>query len=209
MKVTLLSESSADEAAVRILIEAILGKPTEPVALPPLRARGWASVFQVLPGVLTHLHYRTDAEAFVVVVDSDTSPAHQQTHDDPDNADEKCRLCQLRELVAQTQKTLRLAEGRMLIKIAIGLAVPAIEAWYRCGLDAHATEAMLIQQPLSGITEIKRRLKKDVYGTDRPSIELETKRAIEEATRLAQDLGLFEACFPGGFGALARDVRNW
>ena len=83
MKVAILSESSADEAAVRILVEAILNQQTEPIDL-YLRGHGWSSVRNVLPAVLKHLHYCTQAEALILVVDSDDSPVHQQSHEQPE-----------------------------------------------------------------------------------------------------------------------------
>jgi hypothetical protein len=86
MKLTVFSESPADDAAVRIIVDALLGIQTQSIALPTLRTRNWPSVHDDLPFVLKHLHYQTDAEAFVVVVDSDNSPIHQQTHDEPDGA---------------------------------------------------------------------------------------------------------------------------
>ena len=56
-----------------------------------------------------------------------------------------------------------------------------------------------------------RRLKRDVYGTDRPSLELERRVATEQAQTLVneQKLLLLERLFPIGFGALARDLRGW
>jgi hypothetical protein len=47
-----LSESPADEAAIRILVEGLCGKQTEPVAAAPLRARGVDSVLPVLEPVI-------------------------------------------------------------------------------------------------------------------------------------------------------------
>jgi hypothetical protein len=38
---------------------------------------------------------------------------------------------------------------------------------------------------------------------------LETERAVEAASRLANDVDGLEADFPGGFGALAADLRSW
>ena len=209
MKVAILSESPADEAAIRILVDGILGKPTEPIALPPLRRRGWPSVLEVLPVVINHLHYHTDAEAFVVVVDSDNSTVHAPSHDQPDGADEECRLCRLRGKVFQFQKRLTLAAGRAQIKTAIGLAVPAIEAWFRCGVDPQINEVALIRKLGAPIREVKNRLKFDVYGIERASLELKTKRGIEEAQRLAQNINELENLFPNGFGPLARDARSW
>jgi len=209
MKVAILSESSADEAAIRILVDGILSRQTRPIAISP-QTRGLSSVFKVLPPVFKHLHYHTDTEAFVVVVDSDRSPVHQNAHEQPGGANEQCRLCQLRGVVAQVQGQLRPVPGRPPIKTAIGLAVPEIEAWYRCGLDPHVTEAAWIQALQSRIYPYtKNSLKRDVYGAERPSLELETQRAVEEARRLVRNLPVIEGLFPNGFGALARDVRSW
>ena len=209
MKLAVFSESPADDAAIRIFIEGFLGVKTEVIALPSLQTRNWPAVRDDLPKVLHHLHYYTDAEALVVVADSDNSPVHQQLHDETDVANAKCRVCQLNTVVNQTLKHVGSVSGRMPLKVAIGLAVPAIEAWYRCGIDPHATEAMLIQKRGSPIRELKNQLKRDVYGIDRPSLELETRRAIEEATRLIQNLDMIEQLFPNGFGTLARNIRSW
>ncbi len=189
MKVAVLSESPADEAAIRILVDGILGRQTQTVGLPDLRTRGWPSTLQFLPGVLKHLYYRTDAEA--LVVDSDSSPAHGNTHDQPGRADPQCRLCQLRKVAAQTQSQLRPVAGRLLLKTAIGLAVPTIEAWYCCGVDLHATEAVWTGARQSkAYPHTANDLKRKVYGTDRPSLELEKQRAKEEARRLVQNPSL-------------------
>jgi hypothetical protein len=83
--------------------------------------------------------------------------------------------------------------------------VPAIEAWYLCGIDSQATEAAIRQRLGAALREIKLQFKRTVYAAARPSIT----RAVAEATRLAQDLKLLEQLFPNGFGTLARDVRGW
>jgi len=144
------------------------------------------------------------------VVDSNHSPVHTETHDQPGNEDQKCRLCLLHQVVAQEQRRLRSVANRPAIKTALGVVVPAIEAWYRCGLDPHVTEAAWIMALQSNnFPYTKNNLKQDVYGTDRPLLVMETRRATEEAQRLVQNLTLLESLFPAGFGALARDVRNW
>ncbi len=210
MKVAVLSESPADEAAVRILVDGVLGRQTRTIALPQLRTRGWPAVFRDLPSVLMHLHYRTDAEALIVVVDSDHSPVHRNEHEQPGRVDEKCRLCKLREAVARVQGQLRPRSGRPQLKIALGVAVPTIEAWYRCGLDPHVSEAAWILGLQSGsYPYTKLHLKKDVYGMEQPLLRLETRRATEEAQRLIQNLAILESLFQTGFGALVRDVRGW
>jgi len=207
MNVAVLSESTADEAAIRILLGGILGVGVPPVHL-NLRSRGWPSVLQVLPSVLKHLYYRTDTQALVLVVDSNSSPIHTVSHDN--QVDQDCRLCRLRQVISQTQNYLRQRGDRLPLKTAVGLAVPSIEAWYRCGLDGRVTEAAWISRmqstspPYSKIS-----LKRDVYGTERPSLLLEEARAVEEANRLVNNLTLLENLFSNGFGALARDVRDW
>lgn len=67
MRVAVLSESPADEAAIRILVDGIIGRPTQLAAMPPIRARGVSGVFNILPAILKHLHYRTDADALIIV----------------------------------------------------------------------------------------------------------------------------------------------
>ena len=74
MKVAILSESSADDAALRILVDGVLGVRTEEIDLSgTLRSRGWPAVRTVLPVVLKYLQYRTDADGLVVVADSNHS----------------------------------------------------------------------------------------------------------------------------------------
>ncbi|MGA2497987.1 MAG: hypothetical protein ABSH20_09610 [Tepidisphaeraceae bacterium] len=72
MKIAVFSESSADEAAVRILAEAVLGQPIEPVAGKALRRprNGWTHVVKLLRAVILDLYFRTDADGLIVVADS-------------------------------------------------------------------------------------------------------------------------------------------
>src|SRR5436305_10057694 len=127
MKVVVLSEPSADEAAIRILVNGILGKETLDVPSLPLRSRGWPYVLRVLPTVIKFLHYQTDAEALVVIADSDDSPVHQGSHDKAGGQESRCRLCQLRNVFKQT--TLSSVSCRGESKSYGALQVPAISAW--------------------------------------------------------------------------------
>lgn len=208
MKLVMLSESLEDEAAVRILVDGVLGIQTEHVA-PPYRARGWSRLVAVLPTVLKHLHYRTDADALAVIVDSDASTTHRLAHVPRDGANQGCRLCELRWAADQVQNGLTEVPNRAPIKRAFGLAVPALEAWLLCGMDPRAIEATLIQRPDARTRTLRFQLKQDVYGTDRPSSEVRMVCAIEGARRLVQNLDEFEQCFPDGFGSFARDIRSW
>jgi len=210
MKIAVFSESLENEEAIRIIVDCLLGKTTETTGLPNLQARGWPGVKGSITAILRDLHYSTDAEALIVVVDSDDSPVHHNNHDQPGGADFKCRLCYLRNEVERTRSQLKPRAGRAQMKVAIGLAVPAIEAWYRAYIDPHVTESAWIQGLQSKRPPYSRNdLKQAVYGTPRPSRQLEQQRGTEEAQRLAQDLNLLERLFPIGFGSLAREVRSW
>ncbi len=74
MKVAVLSESEADEAALRIPVEGLLGGSTEAVGQFRLRHRGVDAVRRQVHPVLSYLYYHTEARGLVVVVDSDQTP---------------------------------------------------------------------------------------------------------------------------------------
>jgi hypothetical protein len=208
LNLAIISESPADETALRVLVEAVLRERVTWVT-PALRARGWPSVAQVMPAVLRHLHFNTEAEALVVVVDSDDSLVHTPAHDAPGYFHPHCRMCQLRAVYRQTVKKLPPAKGRDRVVRVIGVAVPAVEAWYLCGRDERVTEEVWTQGQESGIMPYTRgELKWRVYGTDRPSLAHETRCALEEVARHRKDTRRLENDFPG-FAALARDLRDW
>jgi hypothetical protein len=212
MKIAVLSESTADEAAVLPLVRGLLGTSVEAVAPLSRRPGGWQAALRAIGPTLTYLHYRSDADGFVVIVDSDDSPVHRQEHDQPDSAVETCRLCTMRAAVEQVQRNLRSRQGRGPLKIALGLAVPAIEAWYLTGLDSHVTESAWIAGQQSHRPPFTRLLlKAKVYGTDRPSLAIEQECAVRHAERILREskLPLLKDHFPNGFGALARDLGRW
>lgn len=208
MKLGVLSESPADEAAILVLIEGILRHKVERVQ-PSLRARGWPSVAQVLPAVIRHLHFNTDAEALAVVVDSDDSVVHTVDHDAPNYFHPRCRMCQLRAVFRQTTKRLPPAHGRARVLRGVGIAVPAVEAWYLCGRDDRVTEQTWASGLAAGAPPYTRaELKWKVYDTDRPSLRWEIERATQAVTALARDTRRLENDFPS-FAALAHDIRGW
>ncbi len=207
MKVALLSESPADEAALRVLVEAVLGARPQFVS-PGLRARGWPNVAQLLPAVIRHLHFQTDTDTLVVNVDSDDSVVHTAEHDRPNYFHPQCRMCELRAVFRRTAKKLPPAHGRDRVLRAIGVAVPAIEAWYLCGRDPSVGEAAWIAGQESGRQPYSRaELKWRVYGTDRPTLPQEIRCALHEVERHRRDLRRLENDFPG-FAALARDLKS-
>lgn len=143
MKVAVVSESPADEAAIKILVDAIAGEETELVSR-RLRPNGWPNVLQILPAIIKELHYATIADSIAVVVDSDSSPVHDGSHEMDEPSNSGCRLCLLRSSIQTTISRVSAVPNRDSLKTAVGIAVPAIEAWYRCGLDAHVNEARWI-----------------------------------------------------------------
>ncbi len=209
MKVALLSESPADEIAIKVLVEAVLGEPIRQVQ-PALRARGWPNVAQVLPPVLRHLHFNTDAAGLVVVVDSDDSVVHTAAHEAPNYYHPHCRICYLRAVYRQTMKKIPPARGRERVLRCVGVAVPAVEAWYLCGRDNSVGEATWLAGQEKGRPPYTRKdLKWRVYGTERPTLPHEIDCALREVQRHRHDTRRLEADFPGGFGSLARDLRTW
>ncbi len=208
MKLAILSESPADEAALRVLVEGVLGEPVQ-LTQSALRARGWPSVAQVMPAIIRHLHFNTDAEGLAVVVDADDTVVHTEAHDAPEYFHPQCRLCQLRAVYRQTVKKLPPARGRQRLLRGVGVAVPAIEGWYLCGRDQSVTEAAWLQGLVEGKAPYTRHeLKYRVYGTERPSLSHEIDCALVEARRHALDTRRLENDFPG-FRSLANDLRSW
>ncbi|HSL55492.1 MAG TPA: hypothetical protein VK868_13910 [Pyrinomonadaceae bacterium] len=189
MKIAVISESPADEAAVKILIDAILGHEAELVSVARLRPNGWPQVLNLLPSIFKALHYYTDAEGVAVVVDSDSSPVHVLDHPLDQECHSECRVCLLRSCLRTSLLRVSPVSNRVAIRTAVGVAVPAVEAWYRCGLDTHVNEARWIGK-LSGepINYTKRSLKVDVYGSDQPGLQAETTAAVEAAHRLANNI---------------------
>jgi hypothetical protein len=211
MKVAFPSESSADEAAVLVLVEGLLGVQIERVSIPAPRTRGWKGVLNAAEPTMQYLHYRTDAEALVITLDSDESPIHR-IGAVSGLCDSKCRLCQLMVSVGNVQNSVRSRHGRGHVRVALGLAIPAIEAWCLCGTDPHLTESSWVQSlPLNKFPYSKKDLKQRLYGCTDPVLELETKCLADQAKQLVDGGRLtdLERLFPTGFGPLANEVRRW
>jgi hypothetical protein len=118
-------------------------------------------------------------------------------------------MCQLRAAFRRATKTLPPAHGRSHVLRAIGLAVPAAEAWYLCGLENEVNEAAWVAGRASGrVPYTRRELKARVYGTERPNLQQAIAHASDAARRHARDLRRLEYDFPG-FSALAADLHSW
>jgi hypothetical protein len=206
MNVAIFSESPADDVALHILAQAVLGQPLATVQTFRQRAGGFGAVLTGIRRELAAAHYNTTATGLIIAVDADDTAPHLPAHEVPGGRVGACRACQLLDSVDQTIAHLRPVQGKPLIKTAIALAIPAMEAWYRCGLDNHATESRFIRDFNDGrsLSQARRELKRAVYGSERPSIVIETAGSQREAARLAADIGSLEARFPCGFGLFAR-----
>jgi hypothetical protein len=212
MKIAYFAESTADAAALAILTDAILGIKTEDVPHGGFRHRGWPAVRNVLPAVLKELHYSSDAEGLVMIVDSNGKPPHSKEHEPPNVPEPECRLCQLRRIADEFRQHVSPRLTLPPLKIALGLAVPAIEAWLLCGVDSHVTEAAWInglQQRRGPMPYTKSELKVKLYGTSHPSLDVETEAMKKAASRLAADYSSLERFFPGGFGPLRDSLKSW
>lgn len=211
MKIAFFSESIADEAALRILVAGILGERIEETNLPNrLQYRSSSHLDKDLPAVISAVHYNSDAEALIVVSDSDDTPVHIQEHEKTEN--EKCRLCRLRKAAADKLSKLKAIEGKGILKVAIGVPVPAIEAWYLLGKNPRLYEvAWVRKQNGENIAYDRIILKNETYGTSRPSIDLETTCAVREARRIIKNdlLKDLKKAFPYGFGSLINEIQSW
>jgi hypothetical protein len=209
MKIVCFGESPADQAAMAVFTEGILGESPDVLDM-GLAGHGVTGVLNTLPGVFRGVYYNSDAEGLIVVVDCDDTNLHHPDHDKTEDGGVDCRLCQLRKIIAQARKHLKARPGRPGLKVAIGLAVPAIEAWYLVGKNHQVGEAAWISGLAAGRPPFTRQqLKKEVYGTDRPSLEQETECAMREARRIIGNIKAIERAFPIGFGLVASEIRSW
>jgi hypothetical protein len=211
MNLAVVSESPADESAIRILVDAISKRTNKAVASGRIRPGGWSGVLQAIEVELKSLHYRGEADALVTVVDSDDSPIHEESHEISGQPVLECRVCQILERVRRARASLRQIAGRKPGHVVVGLAVPAIEAWLLYGTDPHIVEARYERDLTAGVDlkSARIQLKQKLYGTANPSRPKMMEVMQREATRLTSNLAALEAAFPKGFGRFARQIRSW
>jgi hypothetical protein len=209
MKIGYYCESPADQAAMEVFAEGLLGELTAPINM-DLKAHSVPGFFSALDGVFRGVHFNSDAEGLIVVVDCDNTELHDAAHNTPQGATENCRLCKVHKIIAKARNQLGPRLGRPEVSVAIGLAVPAIEAWYLVGKEHQVGEvAWRVGQTAGRPPFTKSKLKQMVYGTNRPSLELETQCAVKEARRIIKNMKAIETAFPVGFGLMATEIRSW
>ncbi|MCH8260560.1 MAG: hypothetical protein IIC46_10185 [Planctomycetes bacterium] len=209
MKIGILSESEVDEAAYKILVESILGHPVD-LFKDYQKRGGWSQAKKLIRPIILDLHY-SGADGFVFVGDSDSTPPHIASHYQLDEVPEDCRLCEIRRLARSLIETLPARSGQPQLKVAVGMATPAIEAWLLSGIDAHCTETRFRDDHSNGRltrqTRLDLKIKK--YGSLHASSDIKMRHTLENANRIAEDLDGLQQRFQFGFGHLRNDLAQW
>lgn len=211
MKAAVLSESDADEAVLKVLVESCVGRPIEWHDAIRMRHRGVDAALNVLAPAIKGLHYRhTDVRLLVVTVDSDNTAVPTPAHDADRAQAGDCRLCQIQTSVNRIQNDLRPIPRPMPLDIAVGLAVPSLEAWLlhgRAERSELAWSRVLATAPASA-HQRKLELKQEKYGTTRSSTRLQIERGVPNAHRIAGQLLDVARDFRGGFKPLYDTLRS-
>jgi hypothetical protein len=211
MKIAFFSESKTDEIVLKHLVEEIKKAEIEKADLPTnLRFRSSSHLVKNLPVVIRSVHYNSDANFLVIASDSDDYPVHIAQHDINENA--QCHLCRLRKIVKESLAEIQSFEGKEMLKIAIGVPVPAIEAWLLFGINPHVSENTWIRkQNGEKIVFDRKILKAQLYGVNHISEEKRTQISLKAIERLIES-ELFddlEKAFPQGFGSVSNEVKSW
>jgi hypothetical protein len=198
MKFAFISESPADNAALRAFCETLIGgHPIECVESLVRIPGGWTEVIKKLPPALRALRYGTDADVVVVSIDSDST--------DLTPGSSTNRLDLLKEIIKKNLSPRSPADRNL--RAISGIAVPAIEAWWLAHNHSDISEIAWLerkkQRPAYDKLELKRRL----YGTERPSISLETDRMVCAAREAARHPDELCKKFPQGLASLVREIQ--
>lgn len=217
MKIALLCESPVDEAAVKVLVETVLATPVQWISHKILvgRGGGFGAILKGISIAIRALHYNSEADAIVVVIDSDNTPIHGVTHLSEGEAARDCRVCEILTELDKFHRHLTPPQGPRL-RLAVGQPVPCLEAWLLYGRDPHVGEAqwrrVVTEAGLKGresTASFKKRLKQEVFGTDGPPPLDAGEVATRQARRVTTDLDGFELRFPSGFGLFRAKLRSW
>ncbi len=207
MRLAILSESLADEAGVKVFVEGLLQRSIDVVSR-KVRPGGLDALLNVLPSVLKALYYRGEADGLIVVLDSNHSTLPHACNEKCYEG-EPCRLCGVRNIIENVRSHVTPSPDLKFPITAVGIAVPAIEAWYLCDQTNISESAWLRGLQDGTLPYTKQDLKQWAYGTDRLAGSEQKAKAIEASRRVVEDLDQLEILFPKGFGALAHDIRAW
>lgn len=192
-----------------MIVEELRGEPIERSIDVRVVKRGWPAVRDQLPAFVRHLHYRTEVDALAVLVDADYSVVHTPAHElsAPDPAG---RRCELRGILGGVFESLTPIAGKVPTRTAVGVAVPAIEAWLLAGIDPRASEAAWLQaRQENRFIDMTRSLKVAAYGAATVGEGVAIPRARQLILDALRKGDLLRECFPAGFGAFADDILGW
>ena len=99
-----------------------------------------------------------------------------------------------------------------MLQVAIGVPVPAIEAWLLFGENPHVSENTWIRkQNGEKIRYDRKRLKKELYGGEHIPQDRRIEISIKAIQRIVENnlLEGLENDFPQGFGNLANEIKTW
>lgn len=198
MKFAFISESPADEAALHAFCETLAGCSIERIASPVQIRRGWPAFKNTLGPALRSIRYQTKAEAIIVVVDSDgadlTPNAPTNRYEEIQNTINSCLVPTPAHPTPPS--------------VLLGMAVPAIEAWWLAHSQPGISENAWLQRRKHAPTYDKLSLKRSLYGTDKPSLQHETDCMMRAARKAASHASTLCARFPLGLANIIRTIRT-
>src|SRR5260370_17261276 len=109
-----------------VFTEGILGEPPEPINM-DLEAHSVPGFFRSLDGVYRGVHYNSDADGLIVVVDSDDAVLHSDAHDALGAAEDRCRYCQIRKIIQRAGNQFKPRQLSPNLKVPLCAPVPPIQ----------------------------------------------------------------------------------
>jgi hypothetical protein len=204
-----LTEAPTDDAVAFEIVAALRAEPIRLVEEIAPRVRGWPGVQNQLPGFIRRLYYHTEADALAVLVDADLTVVHSAGHT-ADAPVRDCRLCELQVVARESLARLAPVSGRRPLRIAIGVPVPALEAWLLAGRDGRASEAAWAQaRGDRRYWHLKGALKDAAYGGRHLAEVVMAERARTLIRITLRDGDVLRQSFPGGFGPFADAIVGW
>jgi hypothetical protein len=212
MKIAFFGESKSDDVTVKKIVERILNDEVEETDIRKrLIFRSSSHLDRNLDVVIRSIHFSSDAEFLVICSDSDDFPVHIAEHDKKEN--EKCRLCSLRKAVKRSLAKLSNVPNKRMLKVAIGVPVPALEAWLLFKTNPQVSENTWIKKLAGekGIKYDRKTLKRELYGGEHISEDKRIEISLKAVERIAENnlLDDLETAFPLGFGSLSNEVKSW
>jgi len=219
MKVAVVSESGVDEAVVQALVRAVLPYQVEFTTV-RRRAGGVGELLSRFEIIVKQCWYRLAVDGLVCVLDADMTVVHREAASgwEPlstrtstvEMCGSECRLCRLRRAWNRLFAARHAPHGVFPVRVALGLAVPSIEAWLLADDPRPVSEVQWIALPSDRKQSLKATLKQRVFGHTL-GFDRQEQIASEKIERLLSTCGIerLKDLFPDGLGALIRDLESW